>query len=642
MAEAIDNQVQLCYNLPWFIEDPAEALNRYLNPRCFVVVDFETNNKEFGSALNPDNHIVLTCWDVVYADGTVQNKHVWGDEYELAELEADIKQADFVVAHNAKFELQWLKRCGMELRDILVFDTFLAEWVLSGNLGGQKGWELNLDDTAARYGLPPKMSVAKQLIHMGVDPSDIPYHLLLPYCYRDVELSRKLFYMQVDRLRRDGLLHLALTRNLCCAALADLEFGGAELDAVAVKKEYEDTVKEFHELDKQLTALTGGVNMSSPKQLGEYLFKTLNFPVPKDHKGKPLETKKGLPKTDVKTLDKLQANTNEQREFLALYKRRNKLDSLLSKNLEFFRLVCEQRGGKFYGNINQGFTQTHRLASTGRPIVFDGLKKGKGVQFQNMPRNYKKLFTAHDQDYLCLEFDAAQLEFRVAAEMGHDPIATVEIIDGYDVHSYTAKVLTEAGELTDRQGAKASTFAPLYGGGGKTPAQRAYAEAFKAKYAGIANTQKEWTFQVLDAGKLRTPYGMIFHWPGTRMSNRGYIDNTTSIYNFPIQGFATAEIIPIALVYFWQKTKDLRCEIFNTIHDSICARVHKDDIEAAKQLSKVCMTTDVYAFLHKVYNYDFQVPLGIGVKVAKNWGATKTEEVWAVWPDGKETYVVKE
>lgn len=606
------------------------------------MVDFETNNKEFGSAINPDNHIVLTCWDVVYTDGTVQSKHVWGDEYELAELEKDIAAADFVVAHNAKFELQWLRRCGMDLRDILVFDTYLAEWVIAGNRGGQKGWELNLDAVAARYGLPPKMSLAKHLIEMGVDPSEIPHHLLLPYCYRDVELSRLVYYKQIEILRKQGLLHLALTRNLCCAALADLEFGGAELDIQAVKAEYEKTVKEFQELDKELAVFTGGVNLSSPKQLGEYLFGELKFPIPVDHKKKALVTAKGLPKTDVKTLDKLTATTNKQVEFLKLYKRRNKLDSLLSKNLEFFRLVSEQRGGKFYGNINQGFTQTHRLASTGRPIIFNGLKKGKGVQFQNMPRDYKRLFTAHDEDYLCLEFDAAQLEFRVAAEMGGDDIATAEIIDGYDVHSYTAKVLTEAGEETDRQGAKASTFAPLYGGGGKTPAQRAYAEAFKVKYAGIAKTQSGWTMEVLDCGKLRTPYGMIFHWPGTRMSNRGYIDNTTSIYNFPIQGFATAEIIPIALVYFWQKSRHLRCEVFNTIHDSICARVHKDDIEEAKQLAKVCMTTDVYAFLRSVYDYDFQVPLGIGVKVAKNWGATKKEEIWAVFPDGRETYTVKE
>ena len=133
-----------------------------------------------------------------------------------------------------------------------------------------------------------------------------------------------------------------------------------------------------------------------------------------------------------------------------------------------------------------------------------------------------------------MEFDAAQLVFRVAADEGKDEVAKQEIITGYDVHSYTAKVLTDAGEPTSRQEAKASTFAPLFGGGGKSDAQRAYAKAFKEKYKGIAETQKGWTYEVLADGCLRTPYGMIFHWPGTKMSVTGYIDNTTSIYNYPI------------------------------------------------------------------------------------------------------------
>ena len=528
----------MTYDLPWFVDDPLAAMAAYRKPRTFVALDFETTNNEFGSALNPDNHIVLACWEVVtVVDGKehITPKYVWGDEYSLAELEEDINNADFVVAHNAKFELQWLKRCGLELRDILVFDTFLAEWVIAGNRGGQAGWELNLDDTAARYGLPPKLSAAKLMLDAGIDTVDIPREYLLPYCFRDVQLTRLLFKKQMKVLNEQCLLHLALTRNLCCAVLADLEFNGAELDPVRVKQEYDKSVEEFREVDALLNRFTKGVNLSSTKQLGEYLYGELGFPVPKDHRGRPILTSKGAYKTDVKTLDKLKATTKEQEEFITLYKKRNSLDSLISKNLEFFKLVCDEKAGKFYGNINQGFTQTHRLASTGRPILFSGTKRPRGVQFQNLPRKYKKLFTAHHDDYLCMEFDAAQLEFRVAADEGKDEVAKQEIITGYDVHSYTAKVLTEAGEPTSRQDAKASTFAPLFGGGGKSDAQRAYAKAFKEKYKGIAETQKGWTYEVLADGCLRTPYGMIFHWPGTKMSVTGYIDNTTSIYNYPIK-----------------------------------------------------------------------------------------------------------
>lgn len=108
------------------------------------------------------------------------------------------------------------------------------------------------------------------------------------------------------------------------------------------------------------------------------------------------------------------------------------------------------------------------------------------------------------------------------------------------------------------------------------------------------------------------------------------------------QGFATGEIIPIALVHYWHRTRHLDMEIWNTIHDSIAARVHKDCVDEAMQLSKSCLTTDVYNFLREVYKYEFRVPLGVGVKVGKNWGDSKQEHIWSVFPDGTETYQLKE
>lgn len=616
---------------PWFISNPKLALERYINPKRFVVLDFETNNKDYGSAVHPDNHIVLACWYVITPKG-ITKKHRWADEYSLSALEKDIRQADFVVAHNAKFELQWLKRCGMDLRDILVFDTMLAEWVISGN----RGLPLNLEETAARYGLGAKLSLASKAIGLGIDPSDIPAEWLLPYCYMDVHLCYQVYLKQIQLLVADSLLHLTLTRNLTCAALADIEFNACELDKTRVLNEYTATLNRFHELEEQLEKLTGGINLSSPKQLGTYLYDVLGFKVPKDHKGNKLETKTGAPKTDNNTLALLIAATSQQATFLELYKERNRCDSLLTKNLEFFRLVCEQKDSKYYGSLNQGFTQTHRLTGSGKSVLFKGAKKPKGVQNQNIPRVYKLLYTAHDPDYVVGEADGAQLEFRVAAELGHDPVATEEIIAGADIHSVTASVLTDAGQPTSRQEAKSRTFTPLFGGMGKTKAEKTYAIFFKDKYKGIANEQERWRNEVLNNGWHRNPYGMKFYWAGTKMNSRGYIDNSTNINNYSIQGFATGEIIPISLVYFWHRTRNLRIVIWNTIHDSIVSRVHKDELDAYKELSKQALTTDVYNFLREVYNYEFSVPLGVGIKIAANWGDTKEEEVWDVFPDGTE------
>ena len=125
------------------------------------------------------------------------------------------------------------------------------------------------------------------------------------------------------------------------------------------------------------------------------------------------------------------------------------------------------------------------------------------------------------------------------------------------------------------------------------------------------------------------------------MHNSGYIENTTSIFNYPIQGFATGEIIPIALVYFWHRARYHKIVVWNTIHDSLVSRFKEDEKEVYEQLSKQALTHDVYWFLKEVYNYSFLVPLGVGIKTSKHWGAAKEETIYNVWPDGREEKVIK-
>ena len=84
----------------------------------------------------------------------------------MQELLDDVAAASFTVAFNAKFELGWLKRCGAELRDILVFDPMLAQWVIDGNRKG-KGFERNLAALSRKYGLEGKVDLVSKLIGEG-------------------------------------------------------------------------------------------------------------------------------------------------------------------------------------------------------------------------------------------------------------------------------------------------------------------------------------------------------------------------------------------------------------------------------------------------------------------------------------------
>lgn len=180
-----------------------------------------------------------------------------------------------------------------------------------------------------------------------------------------------------------------------------------------------------------------------------------------------------------------------------------------------------------------------------------------------------------------------------------------------------------------------------YGGRGSHPAEHEYAAAWAKKYPDLYKTQIDWCMRVADRKELVTPYGMRFYWPRATLQRGNRVNVQTEVFNYPIQGFATAEIIPIALLYFWHRTKHLRIEIFNTVHDSIISRVHKDDVAEAEQIAKVCLTTDVYAFLRDVYNYKFGVPLGVGIKTGAYWG-DGIEKIWDVWDDGHEKYTEKD
>lgn len=637
-------------NLPWFLEKDTQYT--YVRPDVpFLVLDWETTNLEFGSPLNAENNLVLGCWKIVLPNGRQINKYAFADEYGFNELLSDIEninhQRGYIVAHNLKFELQWLRRCGLDLRSTLGYCTMLGQWVLDGNTNPGR----SLDALAERYGLGRKDNLVSTLIDQGVCPSAIRRDWLLKYCKLDVDLCYELFLKQRQQLADRKQLHLALVRNLTCSALADMEFEGMQLDPAAVNEEYQKTLAEWQDCEAKLYEITGGINLASPKQVGEYLFDKLKFRVPTDFRGQPL---KGVA---APVMAKLKPTTEEQKAFLELYVRFNKLDSLLTKNLVFFKGVVDEYNGKFYGNFNQGIAGTHRLTSSGRPVSLSGLKKPKGAQLQNLPRDYKRLFWSGDPDYFVGEADGAQLEFRVAADLGNDPVAFDVICNAGDVHTDTATVFVDYNTehpdnphpdfigkdyKSGRQPAKSQTFKPLYGGKGGHPAEVEYCEFFKQKYHGIATTQYNWSLTVLNNGKLRTPYGMEFFWPGTKMSRSGYIDNSTQIYNYPVQGFATAEIIPIALVHFWHRTAGTRIHMFTTIHDSIGSKVHKDEVELYKELSKQALTHDVFRFLREIYEYEFHVPLGVGVKLSRNWGATKKEMVWDVTPDGVETYKEKE
>lgn len=612
------------------------------NPKIYLsdnygVTDVETTNKEKGSPLNRDNHllggasrrVVRTGGDERSSPMLPRNttKYYWGDEYRSENLIQEVEEGDFWVAHNAKFELQWFRRCGIDLTKQVVWCTMLAEYMIAGN----RGWALDLDSTAARWGVGQKESVVSKMIKNGVCPSEIPRPWLEHYCKVDVDITHKVFLKQREWILNNNpeLLNVIYTACLFCVVLADIEFNGVCVDEQRVIEEYNIYNKRLFELDTELEKFAS-INWNSPDQKAEFIYDVLKFKELKKN-GEVLRTPKGKRLTKMDFLLQLKATNKKQKRFIEILQERSKVNAALSKTLMFFYGTVKELGGVFYAQFNQAVTRTHRLSSSGRPIKFDMYDKNKSVQFQNFPRVFKRLFKARNDGWDVSEADAPQLEFRIATQEGKDKAAIEDILSGHDVHRFSASELNAVTmeEVTNdqRQAGKADTFKPLYGGTSGTPAQQRYYAAFRKRYPEITDTQQGWINQVLDTKQLKTSTGLVFYWPDTKVTNSGYVVNTSKICNNPIQYLATGEIIPINVVYQWHRMKaeGLESFIVNTIHDSTISEINPIERELYEEIVVKAFTEDVYQYLYNVYDIKVIVPLGAEIKISKFLGEAKGE-----------------
>jgi DNA polymerase I-like protein with 3'-5' exonuclease and polymerase domains len=379
-----------------------------------------------------------------------------------------------------------------------------------------------------------------------------------------------------------------------------------------------------------LDEFTGGINPRSVPQVREFVYETLKFKPKMKGKGR-----NATPIYSTKTEDllALKATTKKQKQFVELKKNYSMYNADVTKNLLFFNSVVtdpDKEDPIFFAQFNQCVTVTHRLSSSGINRTFKHVLDDKGkpitksVQFQNFKREFKPIMCARNPGWSMGEADGSQLEFRVAGFMGQCRTATQEIIDGVDVHVQSASVINDVAKdkVTGamRTAAKADTFKPLFGGQSGTEGQVKYYEWFAKHYDGVANAQQNWIDQALVKKKVKLPHGFTFYFPHCKMNASGYVSQSTNIKNYPIQHFATGEIIPIAVVYLWHLMRTMKSFLVNTVHDSAISELHPDEHAEFSECSKYAFTYLVYHYLKEVYNVEFNVPLGIGVKIGPNWG----------------------
>ena len=300
--------------------------------------------------------------------------------------------------------------------------------------------------------------------------------------------------------------------------------------------------------------------------------------------------------------------------FLTDLQRLSALDTYLSSFVDGINTYVKE-DGMLHVRLLQHRTATGRFS-------------GADPNMQNMPRGgtfpVKKVFVSRWKGGKILEADFAQLEFRTAAYLSQDEVAIDEVKTGFDVHSYTASVISASGQSTTRQEAKAHTFAPLYGatGFGRTKAEAKYYQDFTKKYKGIALWHSRLAKEALEKRTITTPSGRQFSFPDVERRMNGSVSHFTQIKNYPVQSFATADIVPLILHHIENRLQLLQSCIVNTVHDSIVIDVHPDEINKVVFILKT-INQDINSIINNEFGIDFNVPLLLESKIGDNWLDTK-------------------
>ena len=311
-------------------------------------------------------------------------------------------------------------------------------------------------------------------------------------------------------------------------------------------------------------------------------------------------------RTDKITLSKIAAEAEgEFKEFIDAVVRHNAVDTYLNTFVEGLKNFTNEKGF-LHPKFMQAVTATGRLSS-------------RDPNFQNQPRGktfpIRKVVTSRFEGGKILEIDFAQLEFRTAVYLAQDKQGMEDIKNKIDVHQYTADIIG-----VSRQDAKAHTFKPLYGGVTGTEDEKRYYTKFLEKYKDIKTWHDRLQSEAIRYKRIKLPTGREYSFPYAERTPWGGSTYGTQIKNYPVQGFATADIVPLACIniYKLMKDKGVKSLLVNTVHDSIVADVYPGEEDVMSDIFNQG-TADVIPALKQYYKIDFNVPLDTELKIGNNW-----------------------
>ena len=364
--------------------------------------------------------------------------------------------------------------------------------------------------------------------------------------------------------------------------LSRMELAGVKIDLESLRDFAASLRKRMLEREAEVRELAGepGLNVASPKQIGEVIFEKMRL-------DPGAKRRKGAWPTDEETLSAL-AHRSPIIEAILDYRG---LRKLLSTYIEPFAGYIAA-DGRVHTTFNQALTSTGRLSSSNPNLQNIPIRTEQG-------REIRKAFVAESEDSVMMSADYSQIELRVMAHLSGDEHLCAAFREGRDVHAATAAKIfgVPVDEVTadQRRMAKTANFGIMYGISSFGLAQRLGTSRNEAKelidgYFASFPAIRNFIAMTLEGARrnryTETLFGRRRYIPDIESHNanlRALAERNA--VNAPIQGTA-ADIIKIAMIRVDKclREEGLKARMVLQIHDELLLEVPVAEITAVKEI----------------------------------------------------------
>lgn len=197
----------------------------------YCVLDAETTIRNRGdeavgdnkaSPYHPDNHVVVWGWKSDQHKRPVIENMITGIPAPF------FTEAGFIVGQNVKFDLTYLRKTWPDDFERWVrgggriWDTQTVEYLLTA----QQSKMVSLDKLALKYGGTLKDDRLKEYWDAGIDTTEIPEEILIPYLEQDVLNTELVFLKQLAKARELRMVPLILSQMDAVLCTAEMQWNG--------------------------------------------------------------------------------------------------------------------------------------------------------------------------------------------------------------------------------------------------------------------------------------------------------------------------------------------------------------------------------------------------------------------------------